>query len=56
LKQVNNSIYGLQAGVFTSDLNKAFQAYEALDVGGVIVNDIPTFRKDHMPYGGIKEI
>ncbi len=55
LKEVNNSIYGLQAGVFTSDLNKAFRAYEVLDVGGVIVNDIPTFRIDHMPYGGIKE-
>ncbi|MGD8540527.1 MAG: aldehyde dehydrogenase family protein [Candidatus Aminicenantes bacterium] len=55
LQGVNNSIYGLQAGVFTSDINKAFQAYEALDVGGVIVNDIPTFRIDHMPYGGIKE-
>jgi len=55
LEGVNNSIYGLQAGVFTSDLNKAFRAYEALDVGGVIINDIPTFRIDHMPYGGIKE-
>ncbi|MFW6124221.1 MAG: aldehyde dehydrogenase family protein [Acidobacteriota bacterium] len=55
LKEVNNSMYGLQAGVFTSDLNKAFRAYEALDVGGVIINDIPTFRIDHMPYGGIKE-
>ncbi len=55
LKAVNYSIYGLQAGIFTTDLKKAFQAYEALDVGGVIVNDIPTFRIDHMPYGGIKE-
>jgi acyl-CoA reductase-like NAD-dependent aldehyde dehydrogenase len=55
LNGVNNSIYGLQAGVFTRDLNKAFKAYETLDVGGVIVNDIPTFRIDHMPYGGIKE-
>lgn len=55
LKEVNNSIYGLQAGVFTKDINKAFKAFEALDVGGVIVNDIPTFRIDHMPYGGIKE-
>jgi len=55
LREVNNSIYGLQAGVFTRDLNKAFRAYHALDVGGVIVNDIPTFRIDHMPYGGIKE-
>jgi glyceraldehyde-3-phosphate dehydrogenase (NADP+) len=55
LEEVNNSIYGLQAGVFTNDLNKAFRAYEELDVGGVVVNDIPTFRIDHMPYGGIKE-
>ncbi len=55
LRGVNHSIYGLQAGIFTGNLNKAFQAYEVLDVGGVIVNDIPTFRVDHMPYGGIKE-
>ncbi|UCC40611.1 MAG: aldehyde dehydrogenase family protein [Candidatus Aminicenantes bacterium] len=55
LKGVNNSIYGLQAGVFTNDLNKAFRAFEVLDVGGVIINDFPTFRIDHMPYGGIKE-
>jgi acyl-CoA reductase-like NAD-dependent aldehyde dehydrogenase len=55
LEGVNNSIYGLQAGVFTNDLKKAFRAYEVLDVGGVILNDIPTFRIDHMPYGGIKE-
>jgi len=55
LKGVNYSIYGLQAGIFTGNLNKAFRAYEELDVGGVIVNDIPTFRIDHMPYGGMKE-
>ncbi len=55
LKGVNHSIYGLQAGVFTKDLQKAFHAYEILEVGGVIVNDIPTFRIDHMPYGGVKE-
>jgi len=55
LKGVNYSIYGLQAGIFTRDLKKAFQAFEALDVGGVIINDIPTFRVDHMPYGGVKE-
>jgi glyceraldehyde-3-phosphate dehydrogenase (NADP+) len=55
LEAVNYSIYGLQAGVFTRDLTKAFQAYETLDVGGVILNDIPTFRLDHMPYGGVKE-
>jgi acyl-CoA reductase-like NAD-dependent aldehyde dehydrogenase len=55
LKGVNYSIYGLQAGIFTKDLKKAFQAFEVLDVGGVIINDIPTFRIDHMPYGGVKE-
>ncbi len=55
IKGVNFSIYGLQAGIFTNDLRKAFHAYELLDVGGVIVNDIPTFRIDHMPYGGVKE-
>ena len=48
-------MYGLQAGVFTNDLQKAYQAYGRLDVGGVIINDVPTFRIDHMPYGGIKE-
>ena len=55
LKAVNYSIYGLQAGIFTNDMKKAFCAYETLDVGGVIINDIPTFRIDHMPYGGVKE-
>jgi acyl-CoA reductase-like NAD-dependent aldehyde dehydrogenase len=55
LREVNNSVYGLQAGVFTHNLNKTFRAFEDLDVGGVIINDIPTFRIDHMPYGGVKE-
>jgi glyceraldehyde-3-phosphate dehydrogenase (NADP+) len=55
LEAVNYSIYGLQAGVFTNDLKKVFQAFETLEVGGVIVNDIPTFRIDHMPYGGMKQ-
>jgi len=55
MERVNDSIYGLQAGVFTHDLNKAFQAYHVLDVGGIILNDVPTFRIDHMPYGGVKE-
>jgi acyl-CoA reductase-like NAD-dependent aldehyde dehydrogenase len=55
LEAVNYSIYGLQAGVFTNDLRKTFEAYEILDVGGVIMNDIPTFRIDHMPYGGVKQ-
>jgi len=55
LEAVNYSIYGLQAGIFTNDLRKAFEAYETLEVGGVIINDIPTFRIDHMPYGGVKQ-
>jgi len=50
----NDSMYGLQAGVFTDDLSNAFYAYNHLDVGGVIINDIPTYRCDPMPYGGIK--
>lgn len=55
LEQVNNSRYGLQAGVFTKDMKKAFRAYDALDVGGVIVNDYPSFRAENMPYGGVKD-
>ncbi|MEX2269835.1 MAG: aldehyde dehydrogenase family protein [Vicinamibacterales bacterium] len=53
--EVNRSRFGLQAGVFTRDLAGAFLAYEALEVGGVIINDVPAWRIDHMPYGGIKE-
>lgn len=52
---VNRSRYGLQAGVFTNDLNNTLTAFDALEVGGVIVNDIPTYRIDHMPYGGVKD-
>ncbi len=52
---VNDSIYGLQAGIFSGDFRNIFYAYEQLDVGGLIVNDFPTFRIDHMPYGGIKD-
>ena len=55
LAEVNDSKYGLQAGVFTADLNKAWLAFESLEVGGVMIGDIPTFRIDHMPYGGVKE-
>ena len=50
----NDSEMGLQAGVFTNDLNKAFYAAKHLEVGGVMINEVPTFRVDHMPYGGIK--
>jgi glyceraldehyde-3-phosphate dehydrogenase (NADP+) len=55
IDSINNSIYGLQAGVFTNNLNEVNYAFNNLDVGGVIINDIPTFRVDHMPYGGIKD-
>jgi acyl-CoA reductase-like NAD-dependent aldehyde dehydrogenase len=50
----NDSDMGLQAGVFTSDLNKALYAARRLEVGGVMINEVPTFRVDHMPYGGVK--
>ena len=50
----NDSVYGLQCGVFTRDLHHAYYAYEQLDVGGVVVNDMPSFRVDSMPYGGVK--
>ncbi|MGH3762800.1 aldehyde dehydrogenase family protein [Actinophytocola sp.] len=52
--QVNDSQYGLQAGVFTRDVQVAFRARAELDVGGVIVGDVPSFRADQMPYGGVK--
>ena len=55
LRQVNNSAYGMQAGVFTRDAKLLFQAYEELEVGGVIAGDVPSFRVDHMPYGGVKD-
>ncbi len=54
LAAVNGSDFGLQAGVFTRDVGRIFQAYDALEVGGVIVNDVPTWRIDPMPYGGVK--
>jgi glyceraldehyde-3-phosphate dehydrogenase (NADP+) len=53
--QVNDSFYGLQTGVFTNDLANAWRAFHELEVGGVIVNDVPTYRIDHMPYGGVKD-
>ncbi|MFN3681381.1 MAG: aldehyde dehydrogenase family protein [Nitrospira sp.] len=52
---LNQSDYGLQAGVFTKDINKIFYAFRHLDVGAVLANEIPTFRSDHMPYGGVKD-
>jgi succinate-semialdehyde dehydrogenase/glutarate-semialdehyde dehydrogenase len=55
IEQANNTPYGLQAGIFTPDMQRAFQAARKLDVGGVMINDIPMYRVDHMPYGGVKE-
>lgn len=55
LRQVNSSAYGMQAGVFTRDAKLLFQAYEELEVGSVIAGDVPSFRIDHMPYGGVKD-
>lgn len=55
LDMADDSVYGLQAGIYTKDIDKAFRAVHRLDVGGVIINDVPTFRVDHMPYGGNKE-
>lgn len=54
IAMVNDSIYGLQAGIFTNRLADVLKAYERIECGGVIVNDIPTWRVDHMPYGGMK--
>ncbi|MFE7774836.1 aldehyde dehydrogenase family protein [Streptomyces sp. NPDC057445] len=53
--EVNNSKFGLQTGVFTHDLQTAFRAHRALEVGGVIVGDVPSYRADQMPYGGVKQ-
>ncbi|MEC9066076.1 MAG: aldehyde dehydrogenase family protein [Pseudomonadota bacterium] len=55
LDEVNRSEFGLQAGVFTRDLFRMFDAWDRLEVGGVIVNDVPSYRVDNMPYGGVKD-
>jgi glyceraldehyde-3-phosphate dehydrogenase (NADP+) len=55
IARVNDSMFGLQTGVFTNDLSGAWRAFSELEVGGVIVNDVPTYRIDHMPYGGVKD-
>jgi glyceraldehyde-3-phosphate dehydrogenase (NADP+) len=55
LERANDSVYGLQAGVFTGDLAHALTAFERLEVGAVILNEAPSFRIDHMPYGGVKD-
>jgi acyl-CoA reductase-like NAD-dependent aldehyde dehydrogenase len=55
LDEVNNSRFGLQAGVFTRDLYKMQRAWDRLKVGGVIIGDVPSWRVDNMPYGGVKD-
>ncbi|MED1645309.1 aldehyde dehydrogenase family protein [Brevibacillus agri] len=55
IERVNDSRFGLQAGIYTENVHTALDAAEKLHVGGVLINDIPTFRVDHMPYGGVKE-
>lgn len=54
IRRLNDSEYGLQAGVFTNRLENALTAWERIETGGVIINDVPTYRIDHMPYGGVK--
>jgi glyceraldehyde-3-phosphate dehydrogenase (NADP+) len=54
VRKLNDSEFGLQAGVFTNNLERSLYAFEQIEAGGVIINDIPTFRIDHMPYGGVK--
>ncbi|MEM9236775.1 MAG: aldehyde dehydrogenase family protein, partial [Verrucomicrobiota bacterium] len=55
LEQVNDSDFGLQAGIFTRDLHRMLEAWDRLDVGGVVIGDVPSWRVDHMPYGGVKD-
>jgi acyl-CoA reductase-like NAD-dependent aldehyde dehydrogenase len=55
LRQINNTPYGLQAGIFTRDVKRLFTAFDELEVGGLIAGDVPTFRIDNMPYGGVKD-
>ncbi|MGA1372970.1 MAG: aldehyde dehydrogenase family protein, partial [Pseudomonadales bacterium] len=55
LRAINESRFGLQAGIFTHDLRRAMRAWDVLEVGGVVINDVPSWRVDHMPYGGVKD-
>jgi acyl-CoA reductase-like NAD-dependent aldehyde dehydrogenase len=54
IDKVNDSVYGLQAGVFSRDMGKALKAFNRIEAGGVMINEVPTFRADNFPYGGIK--
>jgi acyl-CoA reductase-like NAD-dependent aldehyde dehydrogenase len=55
LRQVNDSKFGLQCGIFSTDIRKAMRAWDVLEVGGVVINDVPSWRVDNMPYGGVKD-
>ncbi|MFO8236467.1 MAG: aldehyde dehydrogenase family protein [Bacteroidales bacterium] len=55
VEEINNSDYGLQAGLFTNKINEMNYAFNSIEAGGIIINDVPTFRVDHMPYGGMKD-
>ena len=55
LRFVNDSVFGLQAGIFTRDLRLALRGFDALEVGAVLINQVPTWRVENMPYGGVKE-
>mgnify|MGYP005851716153 CR=1 FL=1 len=55
LTEVNDSVFGLQAGIFTRDIHKIYQAWDELKVGGVVIGDVPSWRVDNMPYGGVKD-
>ena len=55
LEKANDTRYGLQAGVFTADVSKAIKAARTLDFGGVLINEVPTWRADQMPYGGLRD-
>jgi len=55
VRRVDDSRFGLQAGIFTQDIGRIFHAFNHLEVGGVLINDVPTLRMDHLPYGGVKD-
>jgi acyl-CoA reductase-like NAD-dependent aldehyde dehydrogenase len=55
LAEVNDSTFGLQCGIFTRDIHRAMRAWDVLEVGGVLINEMPNWRVDHMPYGGVKD-
>jgi acyl-CoA reductase-like NAD-dependent aldehyde dehydrogenase len=55
LERINQSVFGLQAGIFTRDIYRAQQAWDTLHVGGVVIGDVPSWRVDNMPYGGVKD-